>query len=196
MLAYGFPGLWAGAGLNSAGLALTWTSADLGKKDVTARVGIPAYLLLTHLLYQGSLEDVEREAKRATPAGWFTFVLADGRGNLLNVEGSPKGVVVEKHKGRLARIGFGSCAMTGAAKPSEVKLHPRCRKMYDLLAADSGKVDRSRLQGFFAEPRFGISVGKGTIDMMVFNTTTREAFVSRGPGYGVEWKRFHFDEAK
>ena len=42
LLAYAFPGLWAGAGLNSAGLALCWTSAALGEKGQGARVGIPS----------------------------------------------------------------------------------------------------------------------------------------------------------
>src|SRR5262245_10187219 len=55
VLSYAFPGLWVGSGLNSAGLALCWTSAALGEKGQGARVGIPAYVLLTHLLYQESL---------------------------------------------------------------------------------------------------------------------------------------------
>src|SRR5687767_10765427 len=92
VLAYGFPGLWTGAGLNSAGLALCWTSADLGNKALGARVGIPAYVLLTHLLYQPDLASAIKEAQRDKHAGWFTFVLADGEGNLVNIEGSPKGV--------------------------------------------------------------------------------------------------------
>src|SRR5688572_31563133 len=55
LLAYAYPGLWVGAGLNSAGLALCWTSANLGDKSLGARVGIPSYVLLAHLLYQDSL---------------------------------------------------------------------------------------------------------------------------------------------
>jgi hypothetical protein len=31
--------------------------------------------------------------------------------------------------------------------------------------------------------------------MMVYNTTKREAWLSRGPSYGVDWKRFTFDDA-
>lgn len=106
LLAYGFPGLWVGAGMNSAGLALCWTSAALGdgKQGMGPRVGIPSYLLLTHLLYQESLPDAIAEAKRAKQAGWFTFVMADGKGNLANIEGSPEKLAVETHSGRLARI--------------------------------------------------------------------------------------------
>jgi len=193
VLSYAFPGLWVGSGLNSAGLALCWTSAALGEKGQGARVGIPAYVLLTHLLYQESLEAVEAEAKRATIAGWFTFVMGDGKGNLLNVEGSPDKLAIERPKGRLCRVGFGSRKMTGTADDAPVKFHARCQKMYDHLASAAGKIDRAAMQGWFADPKAGIAVGKGTIDLMVFDTTAREAYVSRGPSYGVAWQKFTFD---
>jgi hypothetical protein len=191
LLAYAFPGLWVGAGLNSAGLALCWTSAGFGDKG--ARVGIPSYALLTHLLYQETLGDVEKEAKRAKNAGWFTFVMADGKGNLLNVEGSPREVVTERHEGRLVRIGYGSRKMTGTPPGQEVKRQERCGTMERLLKEEDGKIDAGRLQHFFAEPKCGISVGKATIDMMVYDTTRRVAYLSRGPDYGTAWKTFRFD---
>src|SRR5262249_1707106 len=126
LLGYGYPGLWCGAGLNTAGIALCWTSAGSGPGP---RVGVPSYALLTHLLYQDSLAAVAAEAKRSAQAGWFTFVLADGDGNLLNIEGSPTEVVTEKHRGRLARVGYGSRAMTRTAEGAEPKTHARCHKM-------------------------------------------------------------------
>jgi hypothetical protein len=194
VLAYGFPGLWVGAGMNSAGLALCWTSADLGNHQTGARVGVPAYVLLTHLLYQPTLADAVREAEKGRHAGWFTFVLADGKGSLVNIEGAPGRLSVERHRGRLARVGFGSRKMTGTPAQAEVKLHERCRHMYELLDGARGKLDRAGLQHFFAEPKCGICVGKSTIDMMVFNTSTREAFVSRGSSYGASWRRFTFED--
>jgi hypothetical protein len=192
VLAYGFPGLPTGAGVNSAGIALTWTSANLGDKAVGARVGVPSYVLLTHLLYQKDLEGVIREAKRDKHAGWFTFVVGDGDGNLINIEGSPKGIAVEPAKGRLVRIGFGSREMTGTPAGKEVKLHARCEKMYDLLRGSAGKTTLRTMQGFFEDPKCGISVGKGTIDMMVFDTTAKTAHLSRGPSYKVAWREFKF----
>ena len=113
VLAYGFPGMWAGAGLNSAGLALAWTSADLGNKSLGARVGIPSYALIAHLLYQESLDAVVKEVERDRHAGWFTFVMGDKTGRLLSIEGSPKKIHTEYVKGSLVRIGFGTRAMTG-----------------------------------------------------------------------------------
>ncbi|MGI8601936.1 MAG: C45 family autoproteolytic acyltransferase/hydrolase [Verrucomicrobiales bacterium] len=194
VLAYAFPGLWAGAGLNSSGLALCWTSAGLGNNaSGGARVGIPSYVLLTHFLYQPSLDAVVAEAKRATHAGWFTFVMADGKGDLLNIEGSPKALAIERHRGHLARVSYGSREMTGTAEGKDISFEPRCQKMYDLLAASAGDVDHANFQRWFEDTGCGIA-HDGTIDMMVFNTSKREAFVSRGPLYGVRWQRFTFGE--
>jgi hypothetical protein len=82
--------------------------------------------------------------------------------------------------------------MTKTPPGKEVKVHERCRKMYDLLEKSSGKIDRARMQDFFQDPKCAISVGKSTLDMMVFDCTTRTAFVSRGPAYGTTWKEFGF----
>jgi hypothetical protein len=192
LLAYAYPGLWVGAGLNSAGLALCWTSAS-GKKRPGPRVGIPSYVLLTQLLYQDTLEGALAEARRLPQAGWFTFVLADDKGQLANLEGAPDELAVELHQGRLARVDYGSRQMTGTAAGAEVKYHARCRHTYELLAAAKGQLDGGRLQDYFGDLKAGICNRTGTIDMMVFDTTAREAVVSRGPGYAPpRWKRFTF----
>jgi hypothetical protein len=195
VLAYSYPGLWVGAGLNAAGLALCWTSAGLGDHALGARVGVPSYVLLAHLLYQETLDAAVEEAERDRHAGWFTFVLGDSRGNLVNVEGSPAGVAVERASGRLMRVGFGSKAMAASSEGSLPEPHERCRKLATLLDGTKGKTDRAALQGFFQDPGCGISVGKGTIDMMVFDTTERRAYLSRGPSYQLEWKSFGFERA-
>jgi len=194
LLAYGFPGLWCGAGLNAAGVALTWTSARNGDAK-GVRVGVPSYALLTHLLYQESLEAAIKEAQRNKQAGWFTFVLGDAEGNLVNIEGSPTRVAVERTKGVLTRVGFGSREMTSTAEDKPVKLHARCDKVIELAKASEGKVDVRGLQGHLADPSCGISVGKGTIDMMVFDCTNRVAHLSRGPSYKTDWREFRFGKA-
>jgi hypothetical protein len=198
VLAYGYPGMWAGAGLSSSGFALCWTSANLGEKALGARVGIPSYVLIAHLLYQGSLKDALAEAKRDKHAGWFTFVLGDNRGTLANIEGSPKGIHVERTKGRLARVGYGSRAMTGTPEGQPVVPHERCRKAFNHIATAGGRglYDATAMQELFAEPACGICVGKGTIDMMVFDCTAAAAHLSRGPSYKVDWKTFTFGDTR
>jgi hypothetical protein len=34
--------------------------------------------------------------------------------------------------------------------------------------------------------------GGGALDVKVYNTTRREAYLSRGPGHKIEWKKFTF----
>jgi hypothetical protein len=192
VLAYGFPGMPFGAGVSSQGIALCWTSAALGETGKSPRVGLPSYALIAHLLSQPDLESVMRAARRDRHAGWFTFVMADGKGNLLNIEGSPSGVVVESSRQRLLRVGFGTREMTGAKSVDVISVHPRCEKLSRLLDSSQGKTGQETLQSYFAKPEHQISVGKSTIDMMVFNTTARTARLSRGPEYGESWREFRF----
>jgi isopenicillin-N N-acyltransferase-like protein len=194
VLAYGFPGMPMGAGVNSARIALCWTSARLGNGSGQPRVGIPSYVLIAHLLAQPDMDSVIREAKKNKHAGWFTFVMADGAGNLVNIEGSPEKVVVEQAKGRLVRVDYGSAEMRGD-KPGDIaSLHPRCQLMYNLLGESQTKNDLSRLQTYLADPERKINVGKGTIDMMVFDTTARAAYLSRGSSYNLSWRKFAFSK--
>jgi hypothetical protein len=56
-------------GLNTAGVALVWTSVGSGNP----RIGIPSYVLIAHMMYQTSLKEALDEARRAKHAGFFTF---------------------------------------------------------------------------------------------------------------------------
>jgi isopenicillin-N N-acyltransferase-like protein len=191
VLAYAYPGLWVGAGLNSAGVALCWTSA--GGSGPGPAVGIPSYLLIAQMLYADSLKEAIGEARSAKLAGWFTFVLADSKGNLANVEGSPKELAVEESKGHLVRVGYGTRQMTGTPKGQKVKRHPQCRRMCDLLAGAKGKLDRGSIQSFFGDHKSTICKHNGTLDSMLFDCTRKQAYVSRGPGCSGRWKRFTFE---
>jgi hypothetical protein len=195
LLAYAFPGLWAGAGLNSAGIALVWTSAALGKPKQMPRVGLPTYVMLAHLLYQPNLSEVAGAAKRNRHAGWFTIVLGDGEGRLLNVEGSPEGITCEESRGRLVRIGFGTRERSATPSTAQVPRHPRRVVTERLLDKTRGKTDAATLKGAFGNPAAGICDGKNTIDLMVFDTTRRAALLSRGPSYGVSWTEYQFKKA-
>jgi isopenicillin-N N-acyltransferase-like protein len=191
LLAYAYPGLWVGAGLNAAGIAHCWTSVFNDKGGSRGpRVGIPSYVLIAHLLYQDSLQAVAREAKRARHAGWFTFVFADGKGNLLNVEGSPTDVAVEPGRGIMVRHQFGSRQMTHTPEGKSPPLLGRSAFLLERLQAGKGKVDRAYVQGVLADDK----VGAGALDLMVFDTTRRQAHVSRGPGARAHWQRFTFDD--
>ncbi len=139
---------------------------------------------------------MRRTLRHGKHAGWFTFVMADGEGRLANIEGSPEGVAIERPNDRLVRVGYGSYEMAGVKLGQQVSLHPRCQHMVDLLQASRGKNDLARLQEYFADPNCKINVGPGTIDMMVFDTTSRSANLSRGSGYTLSWREFVFAAKK
>jgi len=204
VLAYSYPGLWAGAGMNSAGVALCWTSgAGLGIPG--PRVGIPSYVLIAQMLYQDSLQAAVEEARRAKHAGWFVFVLADGEGRLANVEGTPRQLAVEFSRGHVARWLYGTAELTRRPDGQTARRHPRCQRMYDLLGGSKGRLDRERLQRCFADHQsdgkawstvcthFDQGAASGTVDSMLFDTTKREAYVTRGPACSARWKTFRFD---
>ena len=71
-----------------------------------------------------------------------------------------------------------------------IPMHPRCRRAYEIFLAKQGKLNRNELQKIIEAP--GIAVD-GTIDQMIFSTTTREAYLSRGPRGSGQWKRFAFE---
>ena len=90
--------------------------------------------------------------------------------------------------------------MTGTPEGQPVRYHPRGRKMYDLLGENRGRLNAVRLRDLLSnqsicacdatnEPR-----QVRTIDAMLFDTTTREALVTRGPIGSRPWKRFGFDQ--
>jgi hypothetical protein len=194
LLGYAYPGLWAGAGLNSNGIALCWTSAQ--SLDIPGpRVGIPSYLLIAQMLYQPTLDAATEEARRASHAGWFTFGLADGEGNLASVEGSPKELAVETYRGRMARALYGTHQMTRTPEGKLIKYSPRCQKMYDLLDQAGDKMTPGVLKRYFLDPDQGIWNPHMTVDAMIFNTTRREAHLTRGLGSAGNWRTFTFAKA-
>jgi hypothetical protein len=92
----------------------------------------------------------------------------------------------------MVRIGYGTRQRTATPADQPVKRHARCDKMLGHLESSAGKMNVQQLQDTFADPGCEISVGKGTIDMMVFDNQARTAYLSRGPSYKVAWREFQF----
>jgi len=72
----------------------------------------------------------------------------------------------------------------------------RCGKFDKLLEATVGRNNRATLQDYLQDPKHGIaSAGNPrnqSIDVMLFDTTAKRAYVTRGPDYGIEWREFGF----
>jgi isopenicillin-N N-acyltransferase-like protein len=210
ILGYVFPGLWMGAGLNSAGIALCWTAGSGPQQVQGPRVGIPTYALITQMLYQDTLEGALQEAERAKHAGWFVFVIGDGKGQIATLEATPEKLVVQRPRDLTARADFACREILGGPEDKPLQMMPRAQHMYDLLAASRGKLDRKTLQGFFADHHYVIPgdwktticlhpgakpLNDGfTLDAMLFNCTTLEAHVERGPACSNRWRTFTFKD--
>jgi hypothetical protein len=184
LLAYAYPGLWVGAGMNANGVALVWTSAGKG----SPRVGIPSYVLIAEMLYQDSLKKALEVARKSKHAGFFTFVLADGEGRLANVEGSPDKLAVEETTGQLVRHNYGSRVMTGTAADKAAPVNARCKRVRQVLDAQRDPASQEAVREAFADRE----VGRAALDVMIFNTTRREAFLARGPGHKAKFTRLDF----
>jgi hypothetical protein len=82
--------------------------------------------------------------------------------------------------------------MTGTPPGDPVPLHGRCATLYKLLKGSEGRTDLRALQGYLGEEKHQVCVGDGTIDLMVFDCTSRRAHLSRGASYGIHWREFRF----
>src|SRR5262249_19444402 len=107
-------------------------------------------------------------------------------------------LIVQQMRGHTARASYACREILGGPAEKPLKVHPQCQRMFDLLAGRKGKLDRPTLEGFFADHGSGICKHPGykggfTVDSMLFHCTTKEAYVSRGPGCSGRWKTFRFD---
>lgn len=193
VLAYGFPGLPIGAGVNSEGIAFVWNSANSPEGRI--RTGIPSYTLLTHLLYQPTLDDIVAESRRARNAGLFTFMFANAQGRMVSIEGDGNRIVVEEVSGgAFARhCNLGTRAFTKTPPGLKTPIPDgRCRKIFDLATTTQHPIRIRDLQRFLADPKLGIDHGTLTIDLMIFDCQQKTATISRGQHYGVHWSTVGF----
>jgi len=165
VIGYTCPGLLVSVGMNSSGVALCATSSG-GDKEL--RVGIPYYVLSAQILYQESFKAALEEVRRAKHATWCVMVLGDGKGQLASIRISAPNAPVEMHRGHFGHSG-----------------EPRTRRIYELMRAGRGKLDRAGIQGILEDP----VVKGGPIDLMLYDATQREAHIKGGSTGG--WDRWH-----
>jgi hypothetical protein len=76
----------------------------------------------------------------------------------------------------------------------------RCAVFEELLTRTAGMNNKDQIQEYLEDPKYGIaSAGPRknvSIDVMLFDTTAKKAYFTRGPNYGIEWREYGFDEKK
>ena len=89
--------------------------------------------------------------------------------------------------------------MTAPTPDAAAVLYPRCQQMYKLLEQTAGKNDRKTLEDYFLEPENEILGWKSpknkSLDVMIFDTTTRKAYLTRGPEFHLSRAEFNFPAA-
>jgi hypothetical protein len=154
LLSYAYPGLWTGAGMNTAGLALCWhTGGGDGKEP---RVGIPAYVLIAQILYQDSFKGALEEARRATHAGWFVYLLGDGQGNLATIRGTPKKLDIVLD----ARANGGRIRPEGDAKVDLQRLQEHCPKVKVKTTIDAMVFNCAKKEAYVTRRAGGVTPWK------------------------------------
>jgi len=154
VLAYAYPGLWTGAGLNSAGIALCWHTGSGGGES--PRVGIPAYVLIAQMLYQETLKGALDEARRATHAGWFTFLLGDAHGKLATVRGYPGKLKIDDD----VRTNGGQLRAKGKSRVDLARLQEHCAEVKVDITIDAMVFDCTKKEAHVTRRAGGVTPWK------------------------------------
>ncbi len=101
-LTYQYPGLWACAGINEAGLSLVWTTTA-ANPPVAPEVGVPTYVLVAEVLRRRTVEEAIRYIQSVKLAGAFNFLLGDAEGSVAVVEALPELVWVDQSSQAMSR---------------------------------------------------------------------------------------------
>jgi isopenicillin-N N-acyltransferase-like protein len=83
-LSFVYPGMVAGAGLNLAGIGISWNSVP----RLSIRPGVPTYVIIAEVLRQPSIGEALAAIFRAERAGCFNFMLADET-EIYSIEATP-----------------------------------------------------------------------------------------------------------
>lgn len=145
MLTYHYPGLWACAGVNEAGLGLVWTGGGY-LPNVPPVAGVPTYVLISEILRQDSVASALGWLRSVRHAGSFIFFLGDASGAIAVAEAVPGKVVVTRESPLMYRGNHFQCPeilKCGKQRPPNRKTTTtlqRVEKMGELLDRYQGEL--------------------------------------------------------
>jgi hypothetical protein len=147
MALYHYPGLWACAGVNEAGLALMWTGGGYIPR-VPPVVGVPTYALIAEVMRLASVEGALAYLRGVKPAGCFLFFLADASGATAIVEGAAGRIAVEQKPGCMVRANHYVCPDIVTCSNQERRISrkkystlQREARMGELVEQNRGRID-------------------------------------------------------
>jgi predicted choloylglycine hydrolase len=156
LITYHYPGLWACAGINDAGLALMWTGGGYFPR-VRPVVGLPTYVLIAELLRLRTVDDALGYLGRIKHAGCFIFFLGDATGATAVVEAVPGKCAIDRGGSALCRANhYADPKVLAAGK--QVKPHrassstlQREERMGTLVKKYEGRLNRAAVQAILTD---------------------------------------------
>jgi hypothetical protein len=157
-ITYQFPGLWACAGINEAGLSLMWTSTGITPL-VTAEVGVPTYVLVAEVLRRETVAEAIAYLECVKLAGAFDFLLGDASGAIAVIETLPGYVWVDRSGDAMCRAnhyaGSEAARLAQQVLPADGQKpngsSARCARMAELLQHHYGTWDAATARAVLTE---------------------------------------------
>ena len=192
VLAYAYPGLSAAAGINSAGVAISWNSTS----RVELKVGVPTYVIVAEILSKKSTGEALDAIANAPRAGCFKFTVGDRHGEMCVVEATPSDLNIIYVEDCYGYSGIFESEKINAKIPSTEAPSPRSliahKRINKLIKQNLGSIDKKVLFEILsdhAEYPHSICVHpdpkhdmKGlTYDAWVQIPEKREWWISHGP---------------
>lgn len=195
-MSYTYPGMMAGAGMNEAGIGVSFSSVPrLGFKP-----GVPSYVMVEEILRQNKIGDALSKVLKANRAGCFNFILGDGT-EVYDIEGTPDKVEVfysgetfghaNHYISERFRYKQDINVAGGRSSASSIIRHNRINR---LLKENSGRIDAELLMELLEdhvnfpqsicrhpEPVKEDEVGVISCGVWIIDTTNREFWISKGP---------------
>jgi len=195
-MAYTYPGMIAGAGVNEAGIGVSFSSVP----RLNFKPGVPSYVMIEGILRQGKIGDALSKVLQADRAGCFNFILAD-ESEVYDIEGTPDDVEVFHTRSTFGHTNHyiaekfrheqDICEVGGRSSASSIVRHNRINR---LLEENSGNIDKRLLMEILRdhvnfpqsicrhpEPVKKDEVGVISCGTWVIDTTNKEFWIAKGP---------------
>jgi len=201
ILVYTYAGNVANAGMNSNGVAISWTSVP----RLEYQVGVPTYLIVAEILRQKRIGNAVEAVLRAKRAGCFQFFIGDAT-ETYSVEATPSDVDISystRYIGHSNHYTSEKFRMKQDMSKLSGSTINRCNRMTRLLEENCGRIDLniciSALRDHVNYPhsicqhpmqeekKTGV-----TYDSWVMIPAEKEWWFARGPPCLNEYKKYSF----
>jgi isopenicillin-N N-acyltransferase like protein len=202
-LSFTYPGMIAGAGINTDGISLVWNSVPRLK----LKTGVPTYVIIEEVLRQKTIGAALAAVMRAERAGCFNFLIAD-KTEIYDIEATPFDLNIdysEKYIGHANHYVSEKFRdrqdITAIGKKFDASSIIRHNRINRLLKENEGKIDLSMTMDFMKDHvnyphsicRHAAMKGEGSIMTCASFTmipAQGELWISKGPACENDFNKY------